>query len=127
MGSQNCTRGPCATWTPLAENIYTEIEYFTISNCVFNFNFLPLVLSEILGDPKCTLSGPVPPVRPLAEIFFCTQGKYFTISNSIFNFNFLALVISEILGGSKFTLGAYAPWTPLAEKFLYAKRVLHNI
>ena len=112
----------------------------------------------------------MPPVRPLAEIFFCTGGEYVTMSNGVFNFNFLGLLLSEILGGSQiYTRGPYAPWTPpsveifvpkvstsqyliltlvvseilggpkftlegptppgrpLAEKFLYPKRVLHNI
>jgi len=46
----------------------------------------------------------------------------------VINFNFLALVVSEILRGSQiYTKGAYALLTPLAEKLLYAKRVLHNI
>jgi len=49
------------------------------------------------------------------------------MSDGVFNFNFLALLLYEILGGPKFTLGAYAPWMPLAETFLYPKRVLHNI
>jgi len=40
-----------------------------MSNCVFNLNILALVVTEILGGPKFTLGGPVPPVRPLAEIF----------------------------------------------------------
>ena len=45
-------------------------EYFTISKCVFNFNILALVVSEILEDPKFKLGGPVP---------FCTppSGKIF--------------------------------------------------
>ena len=46
------------------------------------------------------------------------------MSNGVFNFNFLALVFFEILGGPKFTLGGP---TFLAEKFLYTKRVFHNI
>ena len=33
----------------------------------FNFNFLALAVSEILGGPKFTLGGPTPPGRPLAE------------------------------------------------------------
>jgi len=37
---------------PIAEKIYTQKEYFGISNCVFNFNFLALVVSEILGVPN---------------------------------------------------------------------------
>jgi len=50
------------------------------------------------------------------------------MSNGVFNFNFLALLLSEILGGSQiYTRGPYAPGRPLAEKFLYLKRVLHNI
>jgi len=69
----------------------------------------------------------VPPVRPLAEILLYPS-EYVTISNGVFNFNFLALSLSEILGGSKFTLGGSTPpGRPLSEKFLYPKRVLHNI
>jgi len=50
------------------------------------------------------------------------------MSNGVFNFYFLALVFSEILGGPKFTLGGPTPLgRPLAEKFFYPKRVLHNI
>ena len=60
---------------------------------VFNFNFLALLLSEILGGPKFTLKGPTPPGRPLADNFFI-QSEYFTISNCGFNFNILALVVS---------------------------------
>jgi len=73
------------------------------------------------------LGGPVPPVRPLAD-FFCTRGEYVTISNGVFNFDFLALLLSELLGCPKFTLGGPTPpGRPRAEKFLYSKRVLHNI
>jgi len=78
-----------------------------MSNEVFNFNFLALLLSEILGGPKFTLGGTTPPGRPLAENVF-TQSEYFTISNCVFNFNILALVF-ELLGGPKFTLGALCP------------------
>jgi len=37
-----------------------------MSNGVFNFNCLALLLSEILGGPKFTLGGPTP---PCGEIF----------------------------------------------------------
>jgi len=50
------------------------------------------------------------------------------MSNGVFNLNFLALLLSELLGGPKFTLrDPTPPGRPLAEKFLYPKRVLHNI
>jgi len=68
-----------------------------MSNGVFNFNFLALLLSEILGGAKFTLGGPTPPGRPLPEHFF-TQNEHFTISNCVFNFNILAPVVSELLG-----------------------------
>jgi len=68
-----------------------------MSNSVFNFNILTLVVSESLGDPKFMLGAMCPFVRPLAEKF-CTRDEYFTMSNGVFNFNFLALVFSEILG-----------------------------
>ena len=38
-------------------------------NGVFNFNFLALVCSEILGGPKFTLGGHTPLGPPSAEIF----------------------------------------------------------
>ena len=70
---------------------------------------------------------PCVPCTPLAEIF-CTTGEYVIISNGVFNFNFLALLFSEILAGPKFTLGVPTPpGRPLAEKFLYPKRVLYNM
>jgi len=50
------------------------------------------------------------------------------MSNGVFNFKLLALLLSELLGGPKFTLGGPTPpGRPLAEKFFYPKRVLHNI
>jgi len=44
-----------------------------MSNGVFNFNFLALVLSELLGGPKFTLAGPAPPEVPSEKILTCTQ------------------------------------------------------
>jgi len=40
-----------------------------MSNGVFNFNFLALVLSEILGGPKFTLGALRPWTPPSGEIF----------------------------------------------------------
>jgi len=42
-------------------------EYFTISNCVFNFSFLSLVLYEILGESQIYIRGPCAPRRPPSE------------------------------------------------------------
>ena len=99
-----------------------------MSNGVFNFNFLDLVFSEILGGPKFTLGGPTPPGRHLAVNFFFTYSEYFTISNCVFNFNILPLVVSEILRGPIFKLGgAVPPCTPLAENFLYPRLVRYYV
>ena len=85
-----------------------------MSNGVFNFNFLALLLSEILGGFQIYTRGPYAPGRPLAEKFFYPT-EYFTMSNCVFNFNILALVLFGILGGPKFTLGGSAlPGGPLA-------------
>jgi len=59
---------PC---TPPSGKIFgAPNEYVTMSYGVFNFNFLSLLLSEILGGLKFTVGGPTPPGRPLAENFF---------------------------------------------------------
>jgi len=50
-----------------------------MSNGVFNFNFLALLLSEILGGPIFTLGGPTPPGRPLAENFFYAKRGIYNI------------------------------------------------
>ena len=39
-------------------NFFTQSEYFTISNCVYNFNILALVVSEILGGSQIYVRGP---------------------------------------------------------------------
>ena len=45
-----------------------------MSNGVFNFKFLALLLSEILGGPKFTLGGPSLPGGPRSgKILKCTQ------------------------------------------------------
>ena len=99
-----------------------------MSNGVFNFNFLDLVFSEILGGSQIYTRGPYAPWTPPAEKFFFTQSEHFAISNCVFNFNFLALLLSEILGGPTFTVGGPTPpGRHLAENFFYIQRVLHNI
>jgi len=80
-----------------------------MSNGDFNFNFLALLLSEILRGFQIYTRGPYAPLTSPSGEFFFTQSEYFTISNCVFNFNILALVVSEILGGPKFTLGGPVP------------------
>ena len=87
-----------------------------MSNGVFNFNFLALLLSEILGGPKFILGGSTPPGRPLAEKYFYPK-RALRKSDCVFNFKILALVVSEILGGPKFTLGALYPLYAPSGKF----------
>ena len=95
-----------------------------MSNGVFNFNFLALLLSEILGGSQIYTREPY---APWTEIFL-TQSEYFAISNCVFNFNILALVVSNILGGPKFVLGGpVPPVRPLVEKFLHPRRVLYYV
>ena len=62
----NAVLGPAPPVRHLAQKFCTRSEYFTISNCVFNFNFLALVVSEIIGGPKFTLRG-LRPETPLGE------------------------------------------------------------
>jgi len=50
-----------------------------MSNGVFNFNFLVLLLSQILGSPKFTLGGPTPPGRPLMEKFLYPKRLLYNI------------------------------------------------
>jgi len=41
----------------LAVKFYIGNKHLSIANCVLNFNFLALVVSEIIGGPKFTLGG----------------------------------------------------------------------
>jgi len=50
--------------TPPIGNFLYPGEYVTISNGVFNFNFLALLLSDILGGPQIYIRGPCAPRRP---------------------------------------------------------------
>ena len=99
---------PC---TPLAEIFLylRRVRYY--SNGIFDFNFLALLLSEILGWSQIYNRGPYAPLDAPWRRNFCTQSEYFTISNCVFNLNILALVVSErdFLGGPKFTLGGPVP------------------
>ena len=64
--------GPTPHGRPLSEKFFTQIEYFTISNCVFNFNVLPLVVSEILGGSQIYVRGPYAPLYAPQRKNLCT-------------------------------------------------------
>ena len=118
----------CPLYAPQLKIFCTRGEYVTMSNGVFNFNFLALLLSEILGGSQIYTRRPYAPWTPPSGEFFFTQSEYFTISNCVFNFNILAVVVSKLIGGPKFTLGgSVPPCTTLGEKFLYPRRVLYYV
>jgi len=101
-----------------------------MSNGVFNYKFLALLLSEILGRSQIYTSGRYAPWTPPNGEIFVHKSDYFTIYNCVFKLNILALVVFEILWGPKFTLGGpVLPYTPPsgAENFLYPRRVLYNV
>jgi len=54
---------------------FTQSEYFTISNGVFNFNILPLVVSEILGGSQIYVRGPRAPSTPPSGNFFVPEAS----------------------------------------------------
>ena len=54
QGSRIYTRGLRPLDAPQRRNFCTQSEYFTMSNCVVNFNILALVVSELLGGPTFT-------------------------------------------------------------------------
>jgi len=98
LGGPTFTLGALCRYTPpLGNFFYTQSEYFTISNGIFNFNFLALVVFEILEVSQIYIRRPLYP-----RTKFYTPVEHFTISNVVFNFNFLTLVVSEMFG-PKFT------------------------
>ena len=55
---------------PLGKKLCNRGEYFTMSNGVFNFDFLALVFSEIFGGSQIYTRGPYAPwTPPSGEIF----------------------------------------------------------
>jgi len=81
-----------------------------MSHGVFNFNFLALLLSEILTGPKLTLGGPTPPGRHLAENFFLhkTSTSQYLI---VFIIQHSSSSSFRDYRGLKFMLGGLCPCT----------------
>jgi len=70
-----------------------------MSNDVFNFNFLALLLFEILGGSQIYTRGPMPPARPRSGEIFVLKASTSQYLIVFFYFNILSLVVSNILGG----------------------------
>ena len=87
-------------------------------NGIFNFNFLALLLTEILRGSQMYTRGPYTPWTPPSGEFVLPKAntsQYLIV----FNFNILALVLFGILGGPKFTLGALrSPEAPSGNFFI---------
>ena len=65
QGAPKFTLGGLRTLdAPQRRYFCTLSEYFTLSNCVFNFSFLPLVLYEILGGSEIYIRGRCAPWMP---------------------------------------------------------------
>ena len=96
-----------------------------MSNGVFNFNFLALILSEILRGSQIYSRGSYALWTPPSEDILLPKAST-SISNCVFNFNILALTLSEILGVPHLRYGALCPPVRLLEEnFLYPIRVLY--
>ena len=119
QGVPNLHQGAlCPLNAPQWIHFCTQSEYFTMSNCVFNFNILALVVSRILRGPKFTLGCPVPPSTPLAEIFFVPQASTLVCLMAFSISTFQLFYLPRYQGGPKLTLGGPTPpRRPLAEKF----------
>ena len=97
---------------PQRRNVCTVSEYFTISNCVFNFSFLSLVVYEILGRSQIHFRGCCAPWMP-------SSGKFFILKTSTLAY-LIAFLISTFQlqqfaryqGVPNLHQGAYAPLTP---------------
>ena len=91
--------------------------FLPISNRVFNFNILALVVLSFQGVPNLRQGALCPLYAPLGT-HFSTRGEYFTMSDGVFNFKFLALVFSEILGVPNLHQGALRPlYAPYRRNF----------
>jgi len=92
----------------------------SLPNCVFNFSFLDLVVSEIIGESLIFTRGPW---RKKNYI----RNEYLSIANCFFKFNFLSLVVSKITCGPKFTLGRVLRPLDAPNGKCLVKRVLYHI
>ena len=88
-----------------------------MSDCVFNFNILTLVVSEILGDPKFTLGGAMPPSTPPSGNFFVPEASTLLCLMAFLIELSSSFTFSDIRGSQLYTRGPYAPGRPLSDIF----------
>jgi len=129
MGVSNLRYGAlCPLYAPERKIFYTRGEYVTMSNGIFNFNFLALLLfnfnflalllSEILGGSQIYTRGSYAPWTPPSGEIFVPKASTLQYLIVFLLSTFEALVVSKILGGPKFTLGCLCPPVrPRAEFF----------
>jgi len=100
---------PYATARPYRRNFFTQSEYFTISNCVFNFNILALVVSKILGGSQIYIRGPCALLYALAEKFlYLRRVLYYVYWRFQFQLS-SSCIFRDIRGSQIYTTGPYAP------------------
>ena len=109
QGIPNLRQGAqCPPVRPQRKLFCTTGEYVIMSNGVFNFNFLALLLSEILGGSQIYTRGPYAPwTPPSGEIFYPKRVLHNIIVFLISTFQLQQF--PRFQGGPKFTLGGPVP------------------
>jgi len=64
------------------EGKYTLTKYLTISNCIFNFNILAVIVSEIIGEFQIYIRGSCTLWTPLQKTFYI-RNEYLCTGASI--------------------------------------------
>ena len=128
QGFQIYTRGPHDPRRPQRRNFCTQSEYFTNYLIVFfNVNILGLVVSEILGVPNLRQGSLCPPFAP-SGIFFVPEASTLLCLMAFLISTFQLFHFLRYQGVPNLHQGALCPpGRPIMEKFLYQKRLLHNI
>ena len=129
QGVPNLRQGAlCPQYAPSGIFFCTTGEYVIMSNGVFNFNFLALLLSEILGGSQIYTRGPYAPRTPPSGEIFLPKASTLQYLIVFLISTFELQQFPKFQGGPKFTLGGpVPPVRPLAEIFLHARRVRYYV
>ena len=115
----------CPLYAPQGKIFCTRGEYFTMSNGVFNFNFLALLLSEILGGSQIYTRGPYTFWTPPSGEIFVPKAS---ISQCLIVFLISTFQLQYLLGWSQIYIrGPCAPRRPPSKKILTCAQVLAYI